>query len=342
MGCNISKEIVFDLSVHERSNPEISLNRSLIEECLKNNPLFREYYHLKRIKENKYHLFVEAFTVVKVHSRETICMENSPSRYLYILQAGCVSERTPAIAESSKMMKVFKTPCLFGEADFISGEPRKCSYVADKETILCYLSIEKFVSIVNELCARHTLAEIPLFSSLSDEELKLLNYRVVKKSYSKGKTIVSPDSHKDPKFFVIAKGHVSLSYGGDSVIPSSHYPSSPRRAGTTIHVDAYFGEERLILKLPDGMMAIAATDVDLFEFDENTFQNYFGSVHEHLRDRLTRGKKRAERAQRNNNIGSHSSVASNEDLNIDEQIKLKLSCIVKTVDDMFGTKSFSP
>ena len=106
-----------------------------------------------------------------------------------------------------------------------------------------------------------SLKAVPLFSELSDRELRTLSQSMHEKSYSEGQEVVT-QGESGIGFFVILEGEARVSVGGQE-----------RRA---LNAGDYFGELGPLFHMPRSATARARTDSTVIGYAVATFRERLG------------------------------------------------------------------
>jgi cGMP-dependent protein kinase len=156
----------------------------------------------------------------------------------------------------------------------LTKENRKATVIAETDVTVVALSAEDINEIlggIEQLFRRdyqlRRLKSVPLFSELSSEMLASLLPEMIARTYQEGEHIIR-QGQIGTTFFLLEKGECNIVFndedGNSSVVK-------------TLGELKYFGEMALLDQTPRSADVIAATECEVFEIQQPTFQRIFGS-----------------------------------------------------------------
>ena len=137
--------------------------------------------------------------------------------------------------------------------------------MAYEKTDIYHAPMDARINKPEEL-TRTLVNNIPIFKSLSDENLDFLNSQLIERSYHKGVTIVNQGSRGDA-MFILSEGFASVLVQADS--------DTETKVVGKVGPGQFFGEMSLILGEPRSATVKAEKECKLYELNKSTLKSLF-------------------------------------------------------------------
>ncbi|KAL7543921.1 hypothetical protein ACHAXR_013300 [Thalassiosira sp. AJA248-18] len=261
--------------------------RQLLKSAISKSPLF------KGCTDENLSDFVDVFAPKKFSGGSTVIQQGDKGETFYVVESGnldiYINVGEGADRTETQVGIPYGSGMTFGELALIYGSPRAATIRASKDCVLWEINRTAFrgLQLQHEQHA-HQLKLTSLRSVkvggdksfgdvLSNADLESMALAVKSQSFSKGDAIIR-EGEKGDVFYVITKGSVTVSKGGETL--------------ANLPVNSFFGEKALLSSDTRNATCIAATEVECLTLLRDDFVLLLGNLED-----LLAGKRRMVREQ---------------------------------------------
>lgn len=284
--CSVSSEPFVPCQDYEPTShetfPKTDEERKLILQGIRSNFL------MKNLESDQIDQIINAMFPVQVKASDVVIRQNEPGDNFYIVQHGNLD-----IFVNDIQVSVATDGSCFGELALLYNTPRAATIIAREDSSLWALDRFTFRKMLaNNVFQKRQLyltflRSVPLFESLSNDELVRIADALEPCEFTQGTPIVQQNVEGD-KFFIVIEGEVEITIANDGIT---------KHMGTLKRGD-YFGEIAMLTKAPRHATVTAISEkVQCISLEADAFTRLLGPIEEILKRNMENYQKYEEYIQ---------------------------------------------